>query len=83
MSVNQNLRNIYSGESDMINTISNNQYMEMIEEKNKQINEINNSIMNEISKIVICRECRLKFANKGHYIRHITLSELHKKNTRF
>jgi hypothetical protein len=53
-------------------------YKMVIEQKLKTIEELNNKISLEIAKIVICEPCRRKFANKSHYIRHVTLSEIHK-----
>ena len=61
-------------------SISSMEYKTIKEEKVKKIEELNNEINNEISKIVICGVCKSKFANKAHYLRHTTLSELHKIN---
>lgn len=53
-----------------------------MDHKIKEINELNKLINLELCKIVICELCKRKFANKSHYLRHITLSELHKSNSR-
>lgn len=55
-------------------------YKKVIEEKKIELNELINSINYEISKIVICTVCNRKFANNTHYLRHVTLSEIHRKN---
>lgn len=51
-----------------------------MEQKLKVINDLNGMINVELCKIVICELCKRKFANKAHYLRHITLSDLHKSN---
>ncbi len=56
-------------------------YKEIIEEKFNIIRELKKNIEFEISKIVLCNLCKRKFANKAHYLRHVNLSELHKKNS--
>lgn len=56
-------------------------YKPIVEEKLKIIEDYENLIFQQVSKIVVCTTCKRKFANKAHYIRHTTLSELHKKNS--
>lgn len=51
-----------------------------LEEKQQILNALYAEIRAEINKVVICTLCKRKFANKAHYIRHCTFSELHKKN---
>lgn len=51
-----------------------------LEEKQQILNALYAEIRAEINKVVICTVCKRKFANKAHYIRHCTFSELHKKN---
>jgi hypothetical protein len=56
------------------------EYKSMMDQKVKIINDLNAMINVELCKIVICESCKRKFANKAHYLRHITLSEFHKSN---
>lgn len=51
-----------------------------MDEKIKIISDLNEKIKNELSKFVVCKVCKRKFANKAHLLRHTTMSELHKKN---
>lgn len=45
--------------------------------KQKLIDELLNNIQKEINKVVICKQCKRKFANQSHLNRHINLSLIH------